>query len=127
MVLNTKGIDYYYLGWHVERSKKMAYKPKLRPSELLCPYTHTYVYYDDIKHRFENEKDLRLNFEAPIISPIYPIDDIVCFALGNYYRFGFIKDFLEEYQKEKLQIQLESFLEKFPNQYLYQIVFVPRI
>lgn len=41
--MSDNRLIYYYLGYYVHECEKMHYKPKFRPSYLLCSETNTYV------------------------------------------------------------------------------------
>ena len=43
---NAKNQKYYFLGWYIHTCKKMNYKSTFRPSQLNCPYTHTWRWFD---------------------------------------------------------------------------------
>jgi arginyl-tRNA---protein transferase len=56
---------YYYLGYYIQSCTKMVYKGDFEPSELLCPFTYTWVTLDkNTRDLINKDGQIRLSPQA---------------------------------------------------------------
>ena len=103
-------LKYYNLMWSSPCSKKMGYKTKMKGTEILCPFTHTWHDYQTVRAKIEEHGHARLaGPEVPDDYDNEPPDPAAIYDFYVQYN-GVVKPYLDV--RIYLQDQAERFDKK---------------